>query len=442
MFDSLSSSLQRVFKNIRGYGKLNENNIKDALREVRLALLEADVHYQVAKDFIKRVKESCLGADVLESVTPGQQVIKHVQDELVHILGDTTADINRSQKPAIVILAGLHGAGKTTTAGKLALRWKKEGKKVMLGACDIRRPAAVDQLAVLAGQVGVEVVKPDKGESVPEVGMRARKKAEAEKVDILLLDTGGRFQIDKDLVEEVASLRAQTAADNCLLVLDAAMGQESVHVAETFHEKIGLTGLILTKLDGDARGGAALSVHSVTGCPILLVGIGEGMEDIEPFHPDRMASRILGMGDVVTLVEKAQQQVDENEMLRIQKRMESRDFNLEDFLEQMQQMKKMGPLENIMEMLPGGMKLPAAAKQQLATDSGGEMKRAQAIIQSMTPQERRTPSILSARRKQRIARGSGMQVQHVNELLKRFKSAKKMTEEMKKAQKRLRQRMK
>ncbi len=437
MFDKLSSSLQKVFKNLRGYGKLSERNVQEALREVRTALLEADVHFQVARDFIARVKEKSLGAEVLDSVTPGQQIVKVVHDEMVALLGGNHKDLDLSGRPAGVLLLGLHGSGKTTTCGKLARRWRNDGKKVLLAACDIRRPAAVDQLRILAQQAGVELMAPEKGESVPALGRRARARAAETGADVVLYDTGGRFQIDQELVAELKELRTAVEPRNVLLVLDAAIGQESVHVAETFHKEIGLTGLILTKLDGDARGGAALSVQSVTGCPILLTGQGERQEDLEVFHPERMASRILGMGDVVSLVEKAQQSLDVNLMAQAEERLLKNTFTLEDFLLQLQQMKKLGPLENLLEMLPGAAQIPEAARSQMAGASGDSMKKSEAIIQSMTPRERRHPDLIDARRKRRIAAGSGTQVSDVNELLRNFDRARKMARQMKKAQKRL-----
>lgn len=438
MFDSLSGSLQKIFKNLRGYGKLSESNIKDAMREVRMALLEADVNYEVVRDFIGRVREQCMGEEVLESVTPGQQVVKRIHDELVRLLGENRKDFDLNARPATLLLLGLHGAGKTTTAGKLAMRWKKEGRKVVLVACDIRRPAAVEQLHVLGRQVGVDVIAPQKGETVPALGRRARAETERAGADVVIYDSGGRFQIDTELVEELKELKDAVEPRNVALVVDAAIGQESVHVAESFHEAIGLTGLILTKLDGDARGGAALSIQHVTGCPILLVGVGERPEDLEPFHPDRMASRILGMGDVVSLVEKAQSVVDQDTMVRMEERLRRNAFNFEDFLMQIEQMEKMGPLENLLEMLPGGMDIPEQAKQQLGADSGREWGRAKAIIQSMTSHERRNPLIIKGRRRERIARGSGTDVAAVNDLLKRLEQMKRMTKKMKKMEKRLR----
>jgi len=438
MFDKLGQSLQKTFKNLRGYGKLSEKNIQDALREIRMALLEADVHFQVVKDFIARVREKSLGADVLDSITPGQQFTKHIQDEMVTLLGGSNVDFDLSGKPATVLMLGLHGSGKTTTTGKLAARFKKMGRSVMVVACDIRRPAAVDQLQILANQVGVECLAPMPGETVPALGARALKVADDKMMDLLIFDTGGRFQIDEELVQELKDLRAAVKPRNVILVLDAAIGQESVHVAETFNKEVGLTGLILTKLDGDARGGAALSVRSVTGCPVLLVGTGEKIENLEPFYPDRMASRILGMGDVISLVEKAQQAMEGADMEAMQAQFNKDSFNLEDFLAQMRQLKKLGPIENLLEMLPGIGSLPDRVKQGLTGGAGAqEMTRTEAIILSMTPRERRNPGVIDASRRKRIARGSGLEVRHVNELLKRFEAARKMAKQMKKHQKRL-----
>jgi signal recognition particle subunit SRP54 len=433
MFERLSESLQKVFRTLRGYGRISERNAQEALREVRLALLEADVNYQVARDFIQRVKERALGKDVLESITPGQQFVKHVYDELTGLLGGARRDFDWSVKPALVMLLGLHGAGKTTTAGKLALRWKKEGRRVLLVACDLRRPAAVEQLKVLGAQTRTDVLAPDKGENIDALAARARKAAEH--YDAVIFDTGGRFQIDEELVAELKRLREDLQPRNIVLVLDAAIGQESVHVAETFHREVGLTGLILTKLDGDARGGAALSVHAVTGCPILLVGTGEKPEDLEPFYPERMASRILGMGDVVSLVEKAQQAMDEKEMQRVQEALEEGRFDLNDFLQQLRQMKKLGSLQDVIRLLPGAERaMPEGVSSEVFER---DLKRMEAILCSMTPEERRKPGLLNAGRKRRIAAGSGTRVQDVNDLLRNFEKARQMAGQMKQMRKRL-----
>ena len=437
MFDRLTNSLQQLFKKWRGFGKLNERNIQEALREIRLALLEADVNFQVARDFIARVKEKALGHEVIESITPGQQMIKIVHDEMIALLGSGRRDFQWTGRPTGVLLLGLHGAGKTTTAGKLARQWKQAGKKVLLVAGDLRRPAAVDQLRLLAGQAGAEFIAPNPGEALPDLGARALAQAKEGEADVVLFDTGGRFQMDADLVAEVRDLREAARPANVILVLDAAIGQESVHVAEVFHKEIGLTGLILTKLDGDARGGAALSVQAVTGCPILLAGTGERLENLEPFYPDRMASRILGMGDVVSLVEKAQTLVDEKEMARMQERLMEDRFTLEDFLAQLQQVKRLGPVENLLEMMPGAGILRGRIEPGQAEKLSGEWKKSEAIIRSMTSLERRQPDVLDAGRRRRIARGSGTTVQEVNSLLRQFEQARQMARQFKKMQKRL-----
>ena len=438
MFETLSNSLQRVFRNLSGYGKLSEGNIRDAMREVRMALLEADVNFQVVKTFTDQVRERCLGQEVLDSITPGQQVIKRVHEELVNLLGKTGRALDLDQRPALILLAGLHGSGKTTTAAKLAAQLtRKQGRRVLLVAADLRRPAAVDQLAILASKVGVPVLKPDPGEALPALGTRALAAAAEQGSDVVIYDTGGRFQIDDELVLELKQLRDAVRPQNILLVVDAAIGQESVNVAETFHRALGLTGLILTKLDGDARGGAALSIQSVTGCPILFTGTGEHTGDLEPFYPDRMASRILGMGDVVSLVEKVQQVVDRDKMVAAEKKLRSNRFNLEDFLDQMQQMKRMGPMENILKMLPGGAQAMSGAKPGAAEDMEKYSRRAEAIILSMTPGERRHPDVINGSRRLRIARGSGTSVPEVNDLLRQFEQARKLARKLGQMQKRL-----
>ena len=438
MFDRLSSRLQSAFRNLRGVGQISEKNIQETLREVRMALLEADVHYTTAKDFIERVKAKSLGTEVLAGVAPGQQIIKTIHDELVTLLGGQQKDFNLAAIPAEVMLLGLHGSGKTTTCGKLARLWKQKGKKVLLVACDIRRPAAVDQLEVLAQQTGAGIVKPQPGESVPDLGRRAFQFARQNYYDIVLYDTGGRFQIDAELVDELKALRAATEPQNIVLVLDAAIGQESVNVAKTFHEALGLTGLILTKLDGDARGGAALSVVAVTGCPILRIGTGERAEDLEPFHPDRMASRILGMGDVVSLVEKVQETLDVGEAEKMQEKLKSRQgLDLNDFLAQMRQLKKMGSMGKLLDMIPGAGAISGDIRSRIENDSGGQMKKSEAMVLSMTPRERRHPDLIDASRRKRIARGAGVQVSDVNELLRNFRQAQQMAKRMKQMQKRL-----
>ena len=438
MFDRLSDRLQKVFRDLRGWGTLSDKNVQDALREVRMALLEADVHYATAKDFIERVKAKSLGAEVASGVTPGQQMVKAVHDELVALLGGVRKDFQLSSIPAEVMMLGLHGSGKTTTCGKLARLWKQKGKKPLLVACDVRRPAAAEQLEVLAKQAGAGIVKPEPGESVPDLGRRAFKFARENYYDVVLYDTGGRFQIDAELVEELKALREATEPQNVVLVLDAAIGQESVNVAKTFNEAVGLTGLILTKLDGDARGGAALSVVSVTGCPILLVGTGERAEDLEPFHPDRMASRILGMGDVVSLVEKVQETLDVGEAERMQEKLKGKQgLDLNDFLAQMRQLKKMGSMGKLLEMIPGAGAIAGDVRSRIENDSGDQMKKTESLILSMTPRERRHPDLIDASRRKRIARGSGRPVSDVNELLRGFRQAQQMAKKMKQMQKRL-----
>ncbi|RKX42584.1 MAG: signal recognition particle protein [Verrucomicrobia bacterium] len=438
MFENLSTALQKTFRNLRGYGKLSEKNVKDALREVRLALLEADVNFRVARDFVKRVQDSCMGDEVFDSVTPGQQIIKRVNDELVELFGGAHKEFDLTGHPASVMLMGLHGSGKTTTAGKLANRWKKSGRRVLLAACDIRRPAAVEQLSVLARQVGVDIVKPEPGETVPMFGKRVARFSKDEKYDVVIYDTGGRFQVDDELVAELKHFRAWTEPRNAVLVLDAAIGQESVNVAEAFREAVGLTGMILTKLDGDARGGAALSVHAVTGCPILMTGSGEKMDDLEPFYPDRMTSRILGKGDVVSFVEKAQGLVDEKEAIKLQEKLMNSQLDLEDFLSQIRQMKKLGSMESLFDMMPGDMmKMSPQQKHAMAASSEQEMKKFESIIQSMTPWERRHPKEIDRNRRLRIAAGSGRKFADVNQLLKRFEQTGKMGKQFKKMEKRL-----
>jgi len=420
MFDRLSDKLQSVLKDLRGQGRISEDNISPALREIRLALLEADVHFQVARDFIARVKEKSLGEDVLRSVTPGQQIVKIFQDELTELLGGDTAPFQPG-KPGRVLMVGLNGAGKTTSSAKLARYLKEQGRRPGLVACDLVRPAAIEQLAVLGRQVGVPVLVPEPGESsVLRVAERATKWAETEGFDVIIFDTAGRQEIDEPLIQELAALRKQVEPGEVLLVCDAATGQQAVSVAEHFHNALGLTGLILTKLDGDARGGAALSLREVTKQPIKFVGTGEKPEQFEAFVPDRMAGRILGMGDVVGLVEKAAEVMDEEEAMRMEKKFRTASFDLEDFLAQFRMLRKMGPLENVLGMIPGMDNVKGSSVDEK------QLKRIEAIILSMTPRERTRPDVLNARRRQRVARGSGTSVSEVNNLLLRFNQMKKM----------------
>src|SRR5712691_9553488 len=404
MFDSLSSKLQNAFRNLRGLGKISEENVGEALREVRLALLEADVNFKVARDFIERVKTKSLGQEVIQSIQPGQQIIKIIHDELVELLGSTNAGLNLTRSPSCVLMVGLHGSGKTTSSGKLARWLQKQGRAPLLVAADVYRPAAMDQLATLGRQLALPVFVAKGQTDVLSIARQALDFAPANHCDALIFDTAGRLQIDEPLVQELVRLRDLLTPDEILLVLDAATGQEAVNVATHFDQALNITGSILTKLDGDARGGAALSLKAVTGKPIKFAGVGEKLEDFEPFHPERMASRILGMGDVVSLVEKAAEAVDLDEAKRMEEKMRKGEFTLEDFLEQFRQMRKLGPMENLIKMLPGGGE---ALKQADLSKSEREFRRMEGIICSMTRQERHTPNILNAKRRVRIAKGSG-----------------------------------
>ena len=421
MFANLSDSLQETFKKLRGHGKITESNISDALREVRLALLEADVELSVAKDFIARVKEKALGESVLRTISPGQQIVKIFNDEIAALLGGDASPLDLNP-PARILLVGLNGAGKTTTSAKLALHLRKEGRRPLLIACDLYRPAAIDQLVTLAKQIDVPVFRPEPGETdVLKVAKEALKWAEQQNGTVLIFDTAGRQEVDEALVEELRQLHRLLDPRETLLVADAATGQQAVSVAKTFDGIIGLTGLVLTKLDGDARGGAALSMRSVTGKPIKFAGVGEKLSDFEAFVPDRMAGRILGMGDIVGLVEKAAEAIDENEALRMAERFKRADFDFNDFLSQMRMMKKMGGLSSLLGMLPGmGDKLKGVDLDEK------RMKRTEAIVLSMTPMERTRPEIIKASRRRRIAMGSGTSVTQVNQLLKQFGDMRKM----------------
>ncbi len=424
MFDSLTDKLTSALRNLRGVGKLSEENMADALQEVRAALLSADVHFKVARDFIERVQQQCAGQQVLQSVTPGQQVVKIIHDELVRLLGEGTTELSPA-RPLRVLLVGLHGSGKTTSTAKLGKLLKKRGSRPFVVACDVQRPAAIDQLEILAKQEELGFYGDRLAKDVPALGRAGLAAATAANADVILFDTAGRLQIDQDLIEEVKKLRAVVQPDEVILVADGALGQEAVNVARTFHEALALTGLILTKLDGDARGGAALSIKAVTGVPIKFVGTGEKTVDFETFHPDRLASRILGMGDVVSLVEKAQEHLDQKEAERMAEKMRKADFNLEDFLAQMQQVKKMGSMQSIIGMMPG------MSGVQLGDDAENQMKRTEAIIQSMTVQERRKPQLLNGNRRLRIANGAGVKVVEVNQLIKQFEQMQKLLKMMK-----------
>jgi signal recognition particle subunit SRP54 len=424
MFGRLSDKLQDVFKNLRGQGKISESNVTDALREVRLALLDADVHFQVAKDFIAKVKEKALGEAVLRSVTPGQQIVKIFHEELCALLGGNAAELNLD-KPARILIVGLNGAGKTTSSAKLARLLKSQGRSPLLIACDLHRPAAIDQLAVLGGQIDVPVFRPEKGETdVLKVAKLALDWCAATGGNVQIFDTAGRQELDEPLIEELKQLRDFLQPQEILIVCDAATGQQAVSVAERFHAALGLTGIILTKLDGDARGGAALSLRSVTGQPIKFAGTGEKLEQFEVFHPDRLAGRILGMGDVVSLVEKAAEAISEDDARRMEQKLRTASFDLTDFLQQFKMLKRMGPLENILGMIPGMDKIKDSSVDE------NQLKRVEAIILSMTPQERTRPDILNARRRQRIARGSGVSVSEVNNLILRFNQMRKMMKNM------------
>ena len=424
MFARLSDKLQDAFKNLRGQGKISEANVTDALREVRMALLDADVHFQVAKDFIAKVKEKALGEQVLRSVTPGQQIVKIFHEELCTLLGGDTAPLDLSKNSRILIV-GLNGAGKTTSSAKLARLLKSQGRSPLLIASDLHRPAAIDQLAVLGNQIDVPVFRPVDGESdILRSTKRALEWCDSTGGNVQIFDTAGRQEIDGPLIEELKQLRDFLQPQEVLLVCDAATGQQAVSVAEHFHAALGLTGLILTKLDGDARGGAALSLRSVTGRPIKFAGVGEKIDQFETFHPDRLAGRILGMGDVVSLVERASEAISEDEARRMEEKLRTATFDLTDFLQQFKMIRRMGPLENILGMIPGMDKIKDSSIDEK------QLKRVEAIILSMTPRERAKPDILNARRRQRISRGSGVSVTEVNNLILRFNQMRKMMKNM------------
>lgn len=428
MFKGLGERLDDIFKSLKGKGRLTEDDVNQAMREVKMALLEADVNFKVVKDFVAQVKERAIGQDVLESLSPAQQVIKIVKDELTELLGGTQAKINLSPKPpTIIMLVGLQGAGKTTTAGKLAKLLSKQGRRPLLVAGDIYRPAAIKQLQVLGEQLNMPVFTMGQEDPV-KIANVAVENATSTGRDLVIIDTAGRLHVNEELMDELANIKATVKPHEILLVVDAMTGQEAVNVADTFNQKLGLDGVIMTKLDGDARGGAALSVRKVTGCPIKFAGMGEKLDALEPFHPDRMADRILGMGDVLTLIEKAQANFDAEQAAKLNKKIRQAEFNLEDFLEQMQQVKKMGPLEQVLGMIPGMGKLTKQLKDQQLDEK--ELGQVEAIIYSMTAWERQHPERIDGSRKKRIARGSGVRVQDVNQLLKQFDQTKKMMKQI------------
>lgn len=422
VFEGLAEKLQNTLNKLKGKGKVSEKDVSEAMREVKLALLEADVNFKVVKDFINKVKERAVGADVLESLTPGQQIIKIVNEELTALMGSTQSKITFASKPpTVIMLAGLQGAGKTTTAGKLAKLLKKQGKRPLLIAGDIYRPAAIKQLQVVGQQVDVPVFTMGDQISPVDIAKAGLEHGITHGNDIIIMDTAGRLHIDEDLMEELQNIKSTIKPHEILLVVDSMTGQDAVNVAQHFNEKLGIDGVILTKLDGDTRGGAALSVRSVTNKPIKFAALGEKMDDLEPFHPDRMASRILGMGDVLSLIEKAQANFDAKKAKELENKIKSQSFTFEDFLDQLQQVKSMGPISQLLEMIPG------AGKQLKGMEvDEKELLRTQAIIQSMTREERVNPSILNASRRKRIALGSGTTVQHVNRLIKQFEQTRKM----------------
>jgi signal recognition particle subunit SRP54 len=421
-FEGLSSRLQNVFSKLKGRGKLSEDDVNEALREVRLALLEADVNFKVVKDFIAKVKEQAIGQDVMKSFTPGMVVIDIVNKQLTDLMGGTQSKLAHSNRPpTVIMMVGLQGAGKTTTSGKLAKLLQKQNHKPLLVAADIYRPAAIKQLQVLGSQIDVPVFTLGDQTSPVDIAKAGLQHAKDNHLDYLIIDTAGRLHIDESLMDELQRMRTAVNPDETLLVIDAMTGQDAVNVADNFHQQLELTGVILTKLDGDTRGGAALSVKAVTGCPIKFAATGEKIDALEPFHPERMASRILGMGDMLSLIEKAQFNIDTDKAAELERKMRTSEFTLEDFLDQMEQLKKMGPLDQLMDMMPGMGKM----KGNMKVDPK-QMSRVEAIVKSMTTMEKRKPEILNGNRRRRIALGSGTSIQDVNRLLKQFEDMKKM----------------
>ncbi len=429
MFESLSEKLNTVFNRLSGKGRLTEKDVDDGLREVRLALLEADVNFRVARDFVQKVRERAVGSQTLESLSPGQQIVKIVNEELIAILGGESSRLAGSDSPpSVLMLVGLQGSGKTTTAAKLALHLKRGGHRALLVAGDLRRPAAVEQLVTLGKQLDVPVYSEGQGASALDACRQGVQKARDTGAAWVILDTGGRLQIDDEMMEELEEIRRATSPSELLMVVDAMTGQDAVNSAQSFHDRIGLTGLVMTKLDGDARGGAALSITQVTGLPVKFIGTGERADALEPFHPDRMASRILGMGDVLTLVEKAQETMDQERAREMERKFRRATFNLEDFLEQLHQVNRMGPISQVLEMIPGFSSLSRRMSPEEL--DGKRMKTMEAIVYSMTPRERRSPEILNGSRRRRIARGSGTTPQQVNQLLNQFRQMQKVMKQV------------
>ena len=431
-FDSLTEKLQNVFKNLRSKGRLTEDDVKAALREVKMALLEADVNFKVVKNFVKSVQERAVGQDVMSGLNPGQMVIKIVNDELVNLMGSETTEIKfqpGSQK-TVIMMMGLQGAGKTTTTAKLAGKFKLKGKKPLLVACDVYRPAAIKQLQINGEKQGVEVFSMGDNQKPATIAKAALEHAEKNGNNVIILDTAGRLHIDEEMMEELQEIKNTVEVHQSILVVDAMTGQDAVNVAENFNEKIGIDGVIVTKLDGDTRGGAALSIKAVTGCPILYVGMGEKLSDLEQFYPDRMASRILGMGDVLSLIEKAGEEIDEEQARKMTEKLKKSQFDFEDYLESMKQMRKMGGLGSIMNMLPGLGGMGGLGKGKMpdidADDAEQKMARVEAIIYSMTIKERQNPDIITPQRKRRIAAGAGVDISEVNKMMKQFEQMRKM----------------
>ena len=433
-FDSLSDKLQNIFKNLRGKGRLSEADVKAALKEVKMALLEADVNFKVVKNFVKSVEERAIGQDVMSSLTPGQMVIKIVNEEMVSLMGSETTEIKlkSGNEITVIMMAGLQGAGKTTTTAKLAGKFKEKGKKPLLVACDVYRPAAIEQLTINGNKQGVEVFSMGTGHNPVDIAKASIKHAKDNNYNIVILDTAGRLHVDENMMEELINIKNEVQVDQTILVVDSMTGQDAVNVAASFNEKVGIDGVILTKLVGDTRGGAALSIKAVTGKPILYVGMGEKLSDLEQFYPDRMASRILGMGDVLTLIEKAEAQIDADKAKEMEAKLKKAEFDFDDFLEYMGQIRNMGGIGSIMSMLPG-MGLGGNMKNIQMPDEGeaeANLKRTEAIIQSMTAKERKNPDIINPSRKNRIARGAGVNISEVNRLMKQFEQMKKMMKQM------------